>query len=56
MFRNYAIINSVVKGDSESVDIQVYDFVKTFDVLWIENSMNDVWKIVFSLIFQKFNF
>ena len=43
LFIIYAIINSVVKGESESVDIQVYDLVKAFDVLWLEDSMNDVW-------------
>ena len=29
----YGIINSVLKGESESVDIQVCDLVKAFDVL-----------------------
>ena len=43
LFIIYAIINSVVKGESESIDIQVYDLVKAFDVLWLEDSMNDVW-------------
>ena len=41
LFIIYAIINSVLKGESESVDIQVYDLVKAFDVLWLEDSMND---------------
>ena len=43
LFIIYGIINSVVKGESESVDIQIYDLVKAFDVLWLEDSMNDAW-------------
>ena len=43
LFIIYAIINSVVKGESESVDIQIYDLVKAFDVLWLDDSMNDIW-------------
>ena len=33
LFIVYGIINSVLKGESESVDIQIYDLVKAFDVL-----------------------
>ena len=31
LFIIYGIINSVVKGEIESVDIQIYDLVKAFD-------------------------
>ena len=43
LFILYGIINSVLKGESESVDIQIYDLVKAFDVLWLEDCMNDAW-------------
>ena len=43
MFIIYGIINSVVKGESESIDIQIYDLVKAFDVLWLEDCMKDAW-------------
>ena len=41
LFIIYGIINSVVKGESESVDIQIYDLVKAFDVLWLEDCMDE---------------
>ena len=45
LFIIYGIINSVLKGESESecIDIQIYDLVKAFDVLWLDDCMNDVW-------------
>ena len=43
LFIIHGIINSVVKGESECVDIQIYDLVKAFDVLWLADSMNDLW-------------
>ena len=46
LFILYGIINSVLKGESESVDVQIYDLVKAFDVLWLEDSMNDAWDIL----------
>jgi hypothetical protein len=33
----------VLKGESDCVDIQIYDLVKAFDVLWLQDTMNDVW-------------
>jgi hypothetical protein len=33
----------VVKSESECVDIQIYDLVTAFDVLWLYDSMNDLW-------------
>ena len=42
MFIVYGIINAVVKGDADHVDIQIYDIEKAFDALWLEDSMNDI--------------
>ena len=39
----YAIINSVVQGKSECIDIQIYDLVQAFDSLWLEDCLNDVY-------------
>ena len=35
LFMIYGIINSVVKGNEECVDIQIYDIEKDFDGLWL---------------------
>ena len=43
LFIIHGIINSVMKGESDCVDIQIYDLVKAFDVLWLDDSMNDLW-------------
>ena len=43
LFIIYGVINSVLKGESECIDIQIYDLVKAFDVLWLADSMNDLW-------------
>ena len=42
MFIIHGIINAVVKGDADPVDIQIYDIEKAFDALWLEDSMNDL--------------
>ena len=43
LFIVYAVINSVLKGESGCLDIQIYDLVKAFDVLWLADTMNDLW-------------
>ena len=43
LFIIYGIINSVLKGESESIDIQIYDLIKAFDVLWLADCMNGIW-------------
>ena len=43
LFIVYGIMNSVLKGESKCIDIQIYDLVKAFDVLWLADSMNDLW-------------
>merc|ERR1711894_293602 len=42
LFMIYGIINSVVKGNEDCIDIQIYDIEKAFDGLWLEDCMNDV--------------
>ena len=38
----YGIINSVIKGDEECIDIQIYDIQKAFDAMWLEDCLNDI--------------
>ena len=39
----FGIINSVLRGKEECVDIQIYDIEKAFDGLWLEDFINDVY-------------
>ena len=43
LFMIYGIINSVVRGNEDCVDIQIYDIEKAFDGLWLEDCLNDVY-------------
>ena len=43
LFIVYGVINFVLKSNGQCIDIQIYDLVKAFDVLWLEDSMNDLW-------------
>ena len=36
LFVLYAICNSVINGQEEPIDVQVFDVVKCFDALWME--------------------
>ena len=38
-----AISNSVLKGQEEDVDIQVFDIEKCFDALWAQECINDIY-------------
>ena len=38
----HGIINAVVKGDEECIDVQIYDIQKAFDALWLEDCLNDI--------------
>ena len=42
LFIIYGIINSVIKGDEECIDIQIYDLEKAFDALWLTDCLNDI--------------
>ena len=39
----HGVINSVIRGKEDPVDIQIYDLEKAFDALWLEDSLNDVY-------------
>ena len=39
----HGIVNAVVKGNEECIDIQVFDLEKAFDSLWLEDCMNDMY-------------
>ena len=42
LFVIYGVINSVVNGSDDDVDIQIYDVQKCFDELWLEDVMIDM--------------
>ena len=42
-----AVINSVIKGNEDSIDIQVFDVDKCFDALWMEECINDLFELGF---------
>ena len=38
-----AVMNSVVNGKEDPVDVQVFDVEKCFDALWVEECINDLY-------------
>ena len=46
LFVLYAIINSVIKGGEECIDIQGYDVQKAFDAIWMEECFNDLYNVL----------
>ena len=44
IFVTNAIMNFVIKGKEEAVDIQVYDVDKCFDSLWLQECINDIYE------------
>ena len=42
----YGIINSVIRGTEECIDIQIYDIETAFYGLWLEDCLNDVFDAV----------
>ena len=42
LFIVYGVINSVLNGEGEPIDIQIYDVEKCFDALWLEDCMLDM--------------
>ena len=38
-----AVTNSVLKGNEEAVDLQLFDVEKCFDALWVEECINDLY-------------
>ena len=45
MFVLYAIINNVINGKAEAIDIQGYDIHKCFDEMGYEEAHNDLWDV-----------
>ena len=43
LFVIYSIINDVINGEAEDIDIQGYDITKCFDEMWFEETQNDIW-------------
>ena len=39
-----AITNSVINGNEDPVDVQVFDIEKCFDALWVEECINDIYE------------
>ena len=39
----HGIINSVLRGGEDCIDIQIYDIEKAFDAMWLEDSLNDIY-------------
>ena len=46
LFMIYGIINSVINGKEDCIDIQTYDIEKAFDGLWLEDCLNDIFDTV----------
>jgi hypothetical protein len=46
LFVIHGIVNSVVHGEDDCVDIQIYDLVQAFDALWLDDCMNDIFDAV----------
>ena len=42
LFIVYGIINSVLKEEKGCIDLQIYDLIKAFDSLWLEDCLNDI--------------
>ena len=38
----HGVINSVIRGEDECIDIQIYDIEKAFDAMWLEDCLNDI--------------
>ena len=50
LFIVYAVIHSVLNENSKCVSIHIYDLVKAFDVLWLADSMNELWDTIDSSV------
>ena len=42
LFIIYGVINSVIRGNQGCIDLQIYDLIKAFDALWLEDCLNDI--------------
>ena len=39
-----AVINAVINGDDEPIDVELYDIKKCFDSLWMKECLNDLYE------------
>lgn len=46
LFIVYGVINNVISGGKDCIDIQMYDLVQAFDALWLEDCMNDLYDAI----------
>ena len=46
LFVLYSVINAVLKGEDDCIDIQAYDIQKCFDSLWMDDCFNDIFDIL----------
>ena len=44
LFVIYGIINAVINGNADCIDLQVYDIIKCFDALWLQDCMLDIYQ------------
>ena len=44
LFVLYGVINSVMKSEHEDIDLQLFDVVKFFDKLWLQETLNDLFE------------
>ena len=46
LFLVYGIMNAVINGDEDPIEIQIYDIEKAFDKLWIQDCLNDLIDVI----------
>ena len=46
LFMVYGVINSVVHGGADPIDIAIYDIEQCFDAMWLTQAMNDLYDVV----------
>ena len=42
LFILYGVINSILREEKSCIDVLIYDIIKAFDSLWLEDCMNDM--------------
>ena len=42
LFIIYGVINYVIRNKNECIDLQIYDLLKAFDSLWLDDCLNDL--------------
>ena len=44
LFVVYGVINSVINGEMDDIDLQLFDVVKCFDKIWLKEAINDLFE------------